>query len=100
MFSLLWEREGAGRNINQLPLVRTPAGDGTRNLGVCPDQEFNPRPFGLWDDAPTNWATLTGARAECFLHLMGPQFTNQVPPSPWHLCDTLKAAQVGSFMEL
>ena len=31
--------------------------DQTRNLGMCPDQESNPRPFSVWDYAPTNWAT-------------------------------------------
>ena len=33
----------------------------THNLSMCPDQESNPWPFGLWDDAPTNWATLARA---------------------------------------
>ena len=35
-------------------------GDWTRNLGMCPDQESNPQPFGVWDDAPTNLATWPG----------------------------------------
>ena len=34
-----------------------PKGDGTCNLGMCSAQEYNPQPFGVWDDAPTNWAT-------------------------------------------
>ena len=29
----------------------------THNLGMYPDWESNPRPFRLWDDAPTNWTT-------------------------------------------
>ena len=57
------ERKGEGegeklrceKNIDQLPLVRTLAGDGTRSLGMCPDWELSPWPFGLWDNAPTNW---------------------------------------------
>ena len=27
---------------------------------MCPDQGSNPQPFGVWDDAPTNWATRPG----------------------------------------
>ena len=26
----------------------------TSNLGMCPDRESNPQPFGPWEDAPTN----------------------------------------------
>ena len=26
------------------------------NLGMCLDQESNPQPFGVWDDASTNRA--------------------------------------------
>ena len=48
----MWER-----NINWLPPVYTLTRDRTHNLGVCPDQELNPQPFGVWEDAPTNWAT-------------------------------------------
>ena len=28
--------------------------------GMCPDWESNPQPFGVQDDAPTNWATWPG----------------------------------------
>ena len=28
------------------------------NLGLCPDHELNAQPFGVWDNAPNNWATL------------------------------------------
>ena len=40
------EEEGE-RNISLLPLVRPqpPARDLARNPGMCPDQEFNQRPF-------------------------------------------------------
>ena len=35
-------------------LVFTPTEDQTCNLGICPDWESNPRPFGPWNNAPTN----------------------------------------------
>ena len=50
------------RNINQLPLIHalnrdllyTPQPrDQIHNLGMCPEWEWNPRCFGLPDDAPT-----------------------------------------------
>ena len=47
-------------NINRLPLTLSPTRDGTCNLGMCPDQESNPKPFGIWDNAPTNWTTQPG----------------------------------------
>ena len=28
--------------------------DQTLDLGMCPDQESNLKPFGVWDNAPTN----------------------------------------------
>ena len=52
---LIWEV--GERNINWLPPIRTPTGDQTCNLSMCLDQESNPQPFSLWDDAPTNWTT-------------------------------------------
>ena len=45
------------RNINRLPLARTPFKDQTRNPGMFPDQASNRQTFGLQDNAPTNWAT-------------------------------------------
>ena len=51
----MWER-----NINRLPAISGPTRDGTQNLGVCPDQESNLQPFGIWDTAPTNWAARPG----------------------------------------
>ena len=42
------ERE---RNIYWFPFVSTPTGDRTHNLRMCPDQESNLWPFGLWDEA-------------------------------------------------
>lgn len=41
-------------------------------LGMCPDQESNLPPFGVWDDNPTNRATLDRA----FLSLKGLQAKN------------------------
>ena len=45
------ERE---RETDLLPPVGALTCDPTSNLGVCPDQELNPRHFGAQDDAPTN----------------------------------------------
>ena len=44
------ERE---RYTGQLPALCAVTGDQTENLGMCPDWELNPQPFGVWDDAPT-----------------------------------------------
>ena len=43
--TLMWERT----SINCL-LIHTPTRDQTLNLGMCPDWESNPQPFGLQDD--------------------------------------------------
>ena len=40
--------------------------DQTRTLGMYPDQESNPQPFGLWDNAPTNWAIAARAQIRIF----------------------------------
>ena len=50
------------RNINQLPPIRAPTGDQTFNPDMFPDQELNPRPFSLQDNAQPaepRWARLT-----------------------------------------
>ena len=78
--TLMWEK-----NINPLPPIRTPTGDWTCNLGMCPDQDSDPWSFGVWDDASTNWATLPGpdhilntlrkfaqTLRECFPKVKGP----------------------------
>ena len=68
LFVCLFERERKEqreRNICQLPSVCTLTMGQTCNLGMCPDWESNPQPFGLWDDTPTNWAIL--ARAHLLL---------------------------------
>ena len=45
----MWER-----NIDWLPPIHVPTGDWTGdqkcNLGICPEQESNPKPFGIWDN--------------------------------------------------
>ena len=39
-------------STGSLPYVpRAPSRDQTHNLGMCPDQELNLWPFGIWDDA-------------------------------------------------
>ena len=55
MFIVLREREREReRNIDQLPPVRALTRDGTHNLERCPDWELNLKPFGVWNDTPTN----------------------------------------------
>ena len=48
------------RNIDWLPATHTIRNQ-TCNLGLCLDQESTPQPFGVWNDTPTNWATLSRA---------------------------------------
>ena len=36
------------------PLIYVPSRDQVCNPGMHPDQELNPQPLGLQDDAPTN----------------------------------------------
>ena len=52
------EKHQCERNIDQFSPLCGWTGDQAQNLGVCPDQEFNLPSFGLWDNTPTNWATL------------------------------------------
>ena len=61
-FLLIWERETSTQkeNINRLPPACIPTGDWTHNLCMCPDWEWNPLPFGVWDSALTYWATQSG----------------------------------------
>ena len=42
------------RDIDQLPPICNPAGNGTYNLGMCFDWESNLQPFGAWDDVSAN----------------------------------------------
>ena len=61
VYFVLIQGSGEGRkrerNISQLPTACASAGDQTCNQGMCPDEEPNPQPFGLWDNTPANWAT-------------------------------------------
>ena len=43
-----------------MPPTHTLTGDRTHNLGMCPDLELSPQPFGVQDDVPTNLATRPG----------------------------------------
>ena len=45
------EKNRCERSVYRLPLKCISTGDQTRNLGMCPDWELNPQPFGLRDDA-------------------------------------------------
>ena len=74
-FSLLIEREERREKERETSMRETSIGcllvwawtrDWTYNLGMCPDQESNLRPFGLWDDTPTNWATQARAHYPIF----------------------------------
>ena len=55
----MWEK-----NINHLlpetSIACSPTRDRTGTLSMCPDQDSNPQPFGVQDDAPANWATWPG----------------------------------------
>ena len=47
----VWER-----NVDRWhPIV--PDQGSNLQLGMCPAWESNPQPFGVWVNAPTNWAT-------------------------------------------
>ena len=62
----MWER-----NISWLPPLRTPTRDRTCYLGMCPDWGSNLQTFGVWDDAPINWATWPGLGPFFFLSQRG-----------------------------
>ena len=59
------QREGE-RNISvrekhwSIASLSAPTRDWTHNLGMCPDRR-EPGTFQLWDNDPTNWATLARA---------------------------------------
>ena len=56
-----WDRESETSmwegDIDWLLPLRTMTWDRTCDLGMCPDWELNPQPFGAMDDAPISWAT-------------------------------------------
>ena len=69
LLKLILERgRGRERNINMKEkhwLVAShtdPDQRGNCNLSMCLYQESNPRPFGFWDDTPTDWSTPARAR--------------------------------------
>ena len=43
---------GRERSIASCTVLR-PHQNQTHNLGICPDQEWNLQPFGVWDEAAT-----------------------------------------------
>ena len=60
-----WEKNIDMTEKHQLlPPICALTGDQRCNLRMCSEQESNPQHCGVWDDAPTNWATL--ARAAIF----------------------------------
>ena len=40
--------------------IHAPTQDQTHNLGMFPDRESSAKPSGVWDNTPTNWATVQG----------------------------------------
>ena len=73
IFLLILDREEGGereeeRERDRLHPVYTLTGDQTRNLGMCPDQESNPQPFGAWDDAGAraSWAFFYSHRGHAY----------------------------------
>ena len=66
MFYWFQREEGRERNtdVREKYLLdafrRHSTKDQTRNPGMCPDWGLNLQPFGVQDDAPTNWATQPG----------------------------------------
>ena len=56
------ERERKRGREREREIVCATTGDWTHNLGMCPDWRLNPQPFGVWEDAPTNWSTWPGPK--------------------------------------
>ena len=57
---LLIDERGMEGSVNQLTPICTLTRDPTCNPGMCPDWGSNPQLFGVWDNAPSNWATWPG----------------------------------------
>ena len=57
---IAFREEGRQRNTDWSPPVCAPTKGQSCNLGVLPDWESNPQPFGVQDEAPTHWATQSG----------------------------------------
>ena len=47
------------------------------SLLMCPDQESNLQPFGVQDDAPTNWATSRALYISCWSYFSGEPWLTQ-----------------------
>ena len=77
-FSLLFRqrRRGRERGKHQYEteisigclFICGPTGDRTCNLDMCSDWVLNPPPRGLWNNAPTNWATSSREPLKCLLN--------------------------------
>ena len=65
MFCLEDERE---TSIDCFPHAHR-LGTEPASLGMCPDQESNPQPFGIQDNAPTNWTNWPGLIPFIFLDI-------------------------------
>ena len=59
------------RNIDWLPFAL--AGDQTHNIGMCPDQESNQRPFSLWDDTQPTVHTSQGSSSTFYYNILAPE---------------------------
>lgn len=78
-FILMWGyffialREQARKNETLVAYLVTHAStrDQTHTLGMCPDQEWNLQPFGLWDNTATIWAAPARARVLNTLKVCG-----------------------------
>ena len=57
------EKNNNVRNNHQLSPICTRIRDWTHHLGMCPNWKSNPQPFGVWDNASTNWATQPGYKS-------------------------------------
>ena len=62
------ERNIDVRNIDWLPLVCAPTRDRAHNLGMCPDQESNPKPSGGQRTLPAPEPHLPGQRPDFFFN--------------------------------
>ena len=74
--SLIFRGGGIGmweRNTDWWPPVCTPTGDGTCNLGMCPDLGRRLQPFDVWDNTSTNWAKVITMVPIAIIYFYGDQ---------------------------
>ena len=109
----MWER-----NIDRLPPTHTPSRDQNCYLGMCPDWELNPSPFGVRDDTPTNWVTWPGqdgtfheewnlthevprdwGQSKCFQVSWVVTSLSQLPPEVacWHHLNGFRTSEVCAY---